>query len=352
MFNRSTSSARAVSARHSPPASRERGVAVGDEAPELVLLCVPDTRDRRGGARTSSRGPGSRTCSGRRRSPRSIRTSAASPCIRCRRSRCAAAPSSSTGPGRRSPARPRRRVATATWLAETLGLRPFELDDAAGRSTTRARCSPPTTWSRSSARRRSSSASAGVPPEALVPLMLRTIENDFELTGPDLARRLGGRRGAQGGDPRRAAGARAPLRDARRGDGDARMRVARTVAELREPRAALAGEVGLVPTMGAFHAGHLALIAAARAENDAVVVSLFVNPAQFEDAADLAAYPRDEAARPRARRGGGRRPRLRAGAGGALSGGLPDLGRRRGALRAGSRARRGPATSAASRPSA
>ncbi len=72
------------------------------------------------------------------------------------------------------------------------------------------------------------------------------------------------------------------------------MRVVRTVAELREARAALAGEVGLVPTMGAYHAGHLALLATARAENDAVVVSLFVNPAQFEDAADLDTYPRDE----------------------------------------------------------
>jgi pantoate--beta-alanine ligase len=73
------------------------------------------------------------------------------------------------------------------------------------------------------------------------------------------------------------------------------MKVVRTLAELREARAALAGEVGLVPTMGAFHAGHLALIEAARAENDAVVISLFVNPAQFDDASDLAAYPRDEA---------------------------------------------------------
>jgi pantoate--beta-alanine ligase len=72
------------------------------------------------------------------------------------------------------------------------------------------------------------------------------------------------------------------------------MKVVRTIAELREARAALAGEVGLVPTMGAFHGGHLALFEAARAENGAVVGSLFVNPAQFDNPADLAAYPRDE----------------------------------------------------------
>jgi pantoate--beta-alanine ligase len=71
----------------------------------------------------------------------------------------------------------------------------------------------------------------------------------------------------------------------------------RTIAEVREhvAQARRAGRsIGLVPTMGAFHAGHEALMRAAREQCDDVVVSLFVNPAQFDDAADLTGYPRSE----------------------------------------------------------
>jgi pantoate--beta-alanine ligase len=74
------------------------------------------------------------------------------------------------------------------------------------------------------------------------------------------------------------------------------MNVVRTVAELRaallEPRRA-GRTIGLVPTMGAFHEGHLSLMRQARRDCDVVVVSLFVNPAQFNDPADLERYPSD-----------------------------------------------------------
>jgi pantoate--beta-alanine ligase len=71
------------------------------------------------------------------------------------------------------------------------------------------------------------------------------------------------------------------------------VRIVRTIPELR--LALGTGRVGLVPTMGAFHQGHLSLMQAARAECNVVVVSLFVNSAQFGANEDLTRYPRDEA---------------------------------------------------------
>jgi len=74
------------------------------------------------------------------------------------------------------------------------------------------------------------------------------------------------------------------------------MKIVRTIRDLRRTLAPIRRRaiIGLVPTMGAWHDGHLALIRAARREHCVTVASIFVNPAQFNEPADLAAYPRDE----------------------------------------------------------
>ena len=90
------------------------------------------------------------------------------------------------------------------------------------------------------------------------------------------------------------------------------MRIVRTIDELRgvlEPRRREGARVGLVPTMGYFHEGHLSLMRRAREACDVVVVSLFVNPTQFNDPADLDAPVSTSSSRRRRARCTGAMPR-------------------------------------------
>jgi pantoate--beta-alanine ligase len=198
--------------------------------------------------------------------------------------------------------------ATAFWLAETLGLRPFELDDS-GRAAYHAGAAVASNYLVTLRRAAGSLLeAAGAPPEALDPLMRGVIETGFELTGPiargdweTVARHLEVIRRERpdleelylvlAEATAEIAGRKLPSDPVSR-EG---LRVCRTIAELRaEVSARREGSIGLVPTMGSLHDGHLSLLRAAREECDTVVMSLFVNPAQFQDPNDLGRYPREE----------------------------------------------------------
>ena len=205
-----------------------------------------------------------------------------------------------------------RALACADALARCLGIRPFEIADS-DRPAYHAAASIASNFLVTlEAAAEQVAARVGVDRERLAPLVRQTVEN-WAALGPERALTGPVSRGDEAtvARQRQAIEAEAPellplwdelvaatrqLSASCQPPAASGMRVVTTVSELRcalEPARQAGQTIALVPTMGAFHDGHLALMRAARAGADVVVVSLFVNPTQFGPNEDLSAYPRD-----------------------------------------------------------
>jgi pantoate--beta-alanine ligase len=288
----------------------ERGVRLDGDDPEVVLLCVPDRAI-------------AEVAAGIEPGPWIAHVSGATPLAALARHERrfgmhplqsfskARGPEQLDGAWAAITAETEEARAAGFELAELLGLRPFRLEDAR-RATYHAGAAVASNYLVTLRHAAGSLLEAAeAPPEALDPLMRGVIANGFELTGPiargdweTVARHLQVIRETRpdleelylvlARATAAIAGRELPSDTVSR-DRPAGAPVFRTIAELRAALAhRRAGSIGLVPTMGSLHAGHLSLLTAAREECDTVVMSLFVNPAQFTAEGDLASYPRDE----------------------------------------------------------